>query len=209
MSNDVWSITTGVPLLLCSAVALALIIERYSYVLRCKGLGAQTYHSIITALTEKNTAKALEIATSARTGYQAAVQVLAEHQQSDKTLRDEAVKIALLRHANLLKRRLSGLTTIAALAPMLGLLGTIIGLMRSFHDIGLNSGPVEPAIIADGLWQALSTTAAGMVIAVSCVLFHALIQSRIRRHLAQATDLLNHLSHTLHADTVKVSEPQP
>ncbi len=198
MPNDIWSITTGIPLLLCSAVALALIIERLSYVLRRRGLGTQHNQSILTALSERNTSKALQIIESAATGYQAAISVLLDHKTSEKALRDEAVKIMLVRYANQLKRRLSGLTTIASLAPMLGLLGTIIGLMRSFHDIGLSSGPVEPSIIADGLWQALSTTAAGMVIAVLCVLFHALIQSRIRRHLAEATDVLNHLSHALH-----------
>ena len=69
--------------------------------------------------------------------------------------------------------------------------------MRSFRDIGLSDGPVDASVVADGLWQALSTTAAGMVIAVICVLCHALIKSRIRLHMAEATDVLNHFSHCI------------
>jgi len=197
MQANLWEIATGTPLLLCSAVALMLISERLFCVIRKQGLGRKNNQEIFSALHQHNINAALNVLEHSNTGYQFVVDELIHHKSSSKDVRDEAIKIMLVRYSNQLKKRLSGLQTIAAMAPMLGLLGTIIGLMRSFRDIGISKGPVEPSIVADGLWQALSTTAAGMIIAVFCVLFHALIQSRIRRHLAEAADVLNHFSHCI------------
>lgn len=197
MLVDSWSIATGAPLVLCSVFSLALVFERLFVVLRKRGLTRSNNQAIFQALHKHEMQSALNILKNSRTGYQFVIDELVHHKSSTKDVRDEAIKIMLVRYSNRLKRRLSGLTTIASLAPMLGLLGTIIGLMRSFRDIGLSDGPVNPSIVADGLWQALSTTAAGMVIAVVCVLCHALIKSKIRIHLAEAADLLNHFSHCI------------
>ncbi|MDK9762444.1 MotA/TolQ/ExbB proton channel family protein [Vibrio sp. D420a] len=197
MLIDSWAIATGAPLVLCSAIALALVLERLFVVLRKQGLSKGDNQAIFQALHKHEMNNALDILKHSGTGYQFVIDELVHHKSSTKEVRDEAIKIMLVRYSNRLKRRLSGLTTIASLAPMLGLLGTIIGLMRSFRDIGLSDGPVNPSIVADGLWQALSTTAAGMVIAVVCVLCHALIKSRIRIHLAEAADVLNHFSHCI------------
>lgn len=200
MLIDSWTIATGAPLALCSTLALAFVLERAFYVMRKKGLTQKDNQSIFSALHQHKIDAALSILEKSNTGYQFVVDELIQHKSSSKEVRDEAIKIMLVRYSNRLKRRLSGLTTIASLAPMLGLLGTIIGLMRSFRDIGLSDGPVNPSIVADGLWQALSTTAAGMVIAVVCVLCHAVLKSRIRIHLAEAVDVLNHFSHCIHLE---------
>ncbi|MGO1298501.1 MAG: MotA/TolQ/ExbB proton channel family protein [Vibrio sp.] len=197
MQDDIWVILTGVPLALSSIIALALIFDRFAFIIGKRGLGKTANQAIFVALHKHKIQEALDILQHADTGYRYVVAELIEHRKSDKEMRDEAIKIMLVRYSNQLRRRLSGLTTIASLAPMLGLLGTIIGLMRSFRDIGLSHGPVEPSIVADGLWQALSTTAIGMIIAVVCVMFHALLRSRIRRHLAEAADVLNHFSHCI------------
>ncbi|WP_432468707.1 MotA/TolQ/ExbB proton channel family protein [Agarivorans sp. Z349TD_8] len=197
MLIDSWTVATGTPLALCSAFTLALVMERMFVVLRKRGLSKDNNSAIFDALHKHEMQNALKILEHSGTGYQFVIDELIHHKLSTKEVRDEAIKIMLVRYSNRLKRRLSGLTTIASLAPMLGLLGTIIGLMRSFRDIGLTDGPVNPSMVADGLWQALSTTAAGMVIAVVCVLCHALIKSRIRSHLAEAADVLNHFSHCI------------
>jgi len=199
---DIWNIVTGAPLLICSTVALALILERFFYVSRKSGLGKANNQQIFSALHEHKIDSALSILEKSTTGYQFVVDELLHHKSSPKDVRDEAIKIMLVRYSNRLRRGLSGLTTIASLAPMLGLLGTIIGLMRSFRDIGISKGPVDPSVIADGLWQALTTTAAGMIIAVFCVLFYALIHSHIKRHLAEAADVLNHFSHCIQLEEV-------
>lgn len=191
LNQDIWSIATAIPLLICSLIAVALILDRSVAALRCKVLSQKQQQQVQALLNNGEVNQVSNAIASSGEGYQAAMSEFASTTSMDKELREEALGLWLARYTKTLRRRLSALTTIATLAPMLGLLGTIVGLMRSFHNIGLSNGPVEPALVADGLWQALSTTAAGMIIAVLCVMCHALFQSRIRYHLSDVTDLLN------------------
>ncbi|MZI94873.1 hypothetical protein F9817_16985 [Vibrio sp. CAIM 722] len=200
MLNDTWALATAIPLILCSLIALSLIFDRGFAVLGHRALGETKHQEVSDLLKQGQIEQAKTTVSDFSKSYQQAIGELNATSKLDKHLREEALSLWLGRYTKQLRRRLSGLTTVATLAPMLGLLGTIVGLMRSFHDIGLSHGPVEPAIVADGLWQALSTTAAGMVIAVICVMCHALFQSRIRYHLSDVTDLLNQftLSQEIH-----------
>ena len=76
---------------------------------------------------------------------------------------------------------LRGLATMAALAPLLGLLGTVIGMIRAFMVIEGHGSNVSPALLAGGIWEALLTTAAGLSIAIPCLMFHNLFQGRIEQ----------------------------
>ena len=68
------------------------------------------------------------------------------------------------------RRRMSAnlrlLTLLAGVSPLLGLLGTVIGMIVTFQSIAFLDRPVSPAAVADGLWQAMLTTAAGLAIAL-------------------------------------------
>ncbi|MDL2193661.1 MULTISPECIES: MotA/TolQ/ExbB proton channel family protein [Shewanella] len=195
MLTDVWSIGTAIPLLLCSIAGLALVAERTCYFIRNKGIPASVQLEVNQAIQARRLDDALCLVLKIKPFYLKALEVMVLEKDCPKSHRDEAVAIAMHYVSHGFKRRMSGILTIASLAPMLGLLGTIIGLMRSFKDIGIHDGPVEPSIVADGLWQALSTTAAGLIIAVFCVLAHALLASRARQLLSDCNYLLNKLSH--------------
>ena len=69
----------------------------------------------------------------------------------------------------------------AALAPLLGLLGTVIGMIRAFMVIEGQGTSVSPVLLAGGIWEALLTTAAGLTVAIPCLLFHNLFQGRIEQ----------------------------
>jgi biopolymer transport protein ExbB len=80
-----------------------------------------------------------------------------------------------------MERSLRGLATVAALAPLLGLLGTVIGMIRAFMVIEGQGTSVSPVLLAGGIWEALLTTAAGLTVAIPCLLFHNLFQGRIEQ----------------------------
>jgi biopolymer transport protein ExbB len=183
-----------VPLFACSVIALALIADRAVALASLKGLGRQAEQSVRRTATEKGAAAALAEVEAARPFYEAAAEVLKENLQADKHLREEAASLELQAAGRELSRRLTGLTTIAGLAPLLGLLGTVIGLMVAFQALEGTSGPVEPGIVAGGLWQAMITTVIGLVIAVPCLVCHAWFRSRIRYRMADAAALLTSLS---------------
>ena len=192
--QDNWILSTVAPLLFCSIAAFALIIERLSFVFTRRKLSRAESSQILLTVKDGKLEEASKIISQASPFYSDAFDALLMYRNKSKIFRDEAVTLHLNTSIRLLRKRLLAIVTIAALAPMLGLLGTIIGLMHSFHEIGLNAGPVEPAIVADGLWQALITTAAGMVIAVLCVFFNAILKSKIHTDVNVTNEILSQIS---------------
>ena len=183
-----------VPLFVCSVLALALIADRGMALMRFPGLDSRAEQKVRQIAAEKGADAALVALASERLFYSAAVDVLKQNLHADKHLREEAASLELQAAGRELSRRLTALTTIAGLAPLLGLLGTVIGLMVAFQALEGTTGPVEPGIVAGGLWQAMTTTVIGLVIAVPCLVFHAWFRSRIRYRMADAAGLLTTLS---------------
>jgi biopolymer transport protein ExbB len=162
--------------------------------MRLQGVSHARGLSIRNTASEKGTEEALSELQSDKPFYVAAVKVLKDNLRTDKTLREEAASLELQAAGRELSRRLTGLTTIAGLAPLLGLLGTVIGLMVAFQSLEGSTGPVEPGVVAGGLWQAMITTVIGLIIAVPCLVCHAWFRSRIRYRMADAAALLTALS---------------
>lgn len=111
-----------------------------------------------------------------------------------KTVRDELISTRLVDLKNKLEHGIHVLRTVAVLSPMLGLLGTVLGMIEAFKDISAHEGPVAPNMIADGLWSAMITTAYGLSIALPC-LFAAFIFARTaEKRLARFQKHLNEQS---------------
>ena len=130
----------GWPLAMCSVVALAVVLERLVFYARC----VRKRHTL----------------------YQQLADTLRAHQHHDKAIRDEVVQLALLEAKQPYQRGIRLLRIIAIISPMLGLLGTVLGIIAAFEAIAVHAGPISPSIIADGIWQAMLTTAVGLMVAL-------------------------------------------
>jgi biopolymer transport protein ExbB len=86
---------------------------------------------------------------------------------------------AILREAPKLERFQGIIKVIAGVAPLMGLLGTVVGMIRTFHTITL-FGTGDPKLMADGISQALVTTVEGLVVAIPLVFMHSLISGKSR-----------------------------
>jgi biopolymer transport protein ExbB len=84
---------------------------------------------------------------------------------------EEKLQVALSEQKLLLERNLGFLGTMAAIAPLIGLLGTVWGIMRAFGDMA-RVGSAAPSVVAAGVAEALITTAAGLLIAVPAVMLY-------------------------------------
>lgn len=73
------------------------------------------------------------------------------------------------------------LDIIAMISPLLGLLGTVLGMIRSFQDLALAEGAANASILAGGIWQALLTTAAGLIVAIPAAVASGLLAARVDR----------------------------
>lgn len=94
---------------------------------------------------------------------------LVEHEEPAKTIK-------------MLRRRLTALHTIITISPMLGLLGTVTGLMRCFNLLGNEVAIYEPVEMSLGISEALITTAAGLIIAVIATIFYNYFTARLDRY---------------------------
>lgn len=97
-------------------------------------------------------------------------------------LSSEAMEPFLTAEALLLEKYLYILATIATIAPLLGLLGTVMGMIKTFHAASL-SGLHNPGLLAEGISEALYNTAAGLCVTIFCVITHNHYRNRIDRRL--------------------------
>lgn len=93
----------------------------------------------------------------------------------------EAVQEAGRRETYALEKRMDLLASIAAIAPMLGFLGTVTGMIGAFRQIQRYEGLVNPSLLAGGIWEALVTTAAGLAVGLLALFCYNLLISRIGR----------------------------
>lgn len=106
----------------------------------------------------------------------------AYHDNRDTDVETLQLKLdqAILRDVPGLERRLSTIRVLSAVAPLLGLLGTVIGMIATFQAITL-FGTGDPKLMADGISQALVTTVLGLIVSVPLVLLHSMLNGRSRR----------------------------
>jgi biopolymer transport protein ExbB len=107
-------------------------------------------------------------------------------QLDEATLREELVRVAS-RQLGVLSGYLRALEIIASLSPLLGLLGTVLGMIQAFQELSVAGSQVDPALLSGGIWQALLTTALGLAVAIPVVLAHSWLERRVER-CAQAME---------------------
>ena len=96
------------------------------------------------------------------------------------------------RSQNLLRSRLGVFGTLSFISPLLGLLGTVLGIMRSFHDLAL-SGSGGPTIVAAGISEALVTTVAGIGVAVPAAIIYNYFTNRLRNLMVRVDTFTSEL----------------
>jgi len=185
-----------VPILLCSILALAIILER-SWALRQgqvmpDGLLAQVRAWLQQDALDGDRLDALR--NSSQLGRVLAAG-LSLHQQTLEE-RKTAIEDAGRRGAVELERFLAALGTIAMISPLLGLLGTVWGLIVVFDQI-MTTGLGQPSDLAGGIAQALITTAAGLAVAIPAVIFHRFFQRKVSVLVSQMESVAHQLMDVL------------
>lgn len=112
---------------------------------------------------------------------------------ADAEQRDERLYAALLQQRNRLESWLSAIAMTASVAPLLGLLGTVSGMITTFKDMTL-SGAGDASSVSAGISVALVTTQMGLVVAVPALLAHALMSRKVKSYFSQLENAAVHLS---------------
>jgi biopolymer transport protein ExbB len=105
---------------------------------------------------------------------------------------EKALEEALAEQAARLYRRVEYLSVIGALAPMLGLLGTVTGMLMAFQEVALSQGSAGAAELAEGIYQALVTTVVGLIIAIPALGAFAIFRNRVDQLVAEGAYMIQH-----------------
>ncbi|MFO0901883.1 MAG: MotA/TolQ/ExbB proton channel family protein [Pirellulales bacterium] len=105
---------------------------------------------------------------------------------------EEAIEESLAEHAARMFRRVEYLSVLANLAPMLGLLGTVFGMVLCFREVASTQGNAGAGQLAEGIYQALVTTVAGLIIAIPSLAAFALLRNRVDQFIAEAAQTAQH-----------------
>ncbi|WP_207261460.1 MotA/TolQ/ExbB proton channel family protein [Desulfovibrio sp. Huiquan2017] len=156
------------PLLVLSVAALAVILERFVVFTTSRFPSPSTLDGLLeTFRTQGRDAAALKGAETAP-AFGAFFQACFSESGNGREAAIQSAGDDILFRFN---ARLDFLSTAAATAPLMGLLGTVLGMINAFSRLS-SSGDVDITVLAGGIWQALLTTAAGLCIAIPAVLAH-------------------------------------
>jgi biopolymer transport protein ExbB len=165
-------------ILACSVVTLGYAIERLLYFNKRRGSPEAMVHQALEKLRAGHLKEAAwACATTAHPAGQVCKQVIENAHLPAETV-EEKMQIALSEQRLQLERNLGWLGTMGNTAPLIGLLGTVWGIMRAFHDMA-STGSAGPSVVAAGIAEALFTTAAGLLVAVPAVMIYNYFVRRI------------------------------
>lgn len=174
-----------IPLMACSLISLAVLFERYTKVKKARADASDVISNAEDALYSGNVdrgAKQLESHESA------VARVLAAGLRS-RHLGERCVERAMeeqgARETSALTCRLGWLDTIITIAPLLGLLGTVTGMISAFHVIATKQGISTPTAITGGVAEALIATATGLAIAIYTLVGYNALQERIKAIISE------------------------
>lgn len=186
-----------VPIGLCSVIALAYTVERAlrlrRTVLGLSDLGGELVEVVRAGGPERG----LELCRAKPSPLSRVMHTALSTWGAPALEREKAVEDAGQREVRRMTAGLRPLVVVVAIAPLLGLLGTVWGMILSFGAIAEQAGLGRPELLADGIRQALVTTAAGLVVAIPTQAAYFWLKGRVERFVRSAEDLYVQLGEVL------------
>jgi biopolymer transport protein ExbB len=187
-------------ILLASAAAITVFIERMLYCHRAQINSTEFLNGVRTVLKRDNVVEALSICDATPGPVARLVRTAILNRDYGRDRVRESLEEAGLAEVPRLEEKLNLLATIAQLAPLLGLFGTVLGLMTVFQSIH-NAGPIAHAgDLSDGVWKALICCAAGLAISIPAHAAYNYLVSRVNSIVLDmeraATEIVNIVTET-------------
>lgn len=169
-----------IPIVLCSVVALAIIIERFINLRENKVIPKDFFNRIKGLLVEGHINEVLSICSKSNKPIAKIIEAGIMKYYFGRDEIKEAIEDAGRHEIAYLERYLNTLSTIAGVTPLLGLLGTVWGMIKVFNVISM-VGVGHPDELAGGIAEALITTAAGLSVAIPTLVFYNIFAERADR----------------------------
>lgn len=189
------------PILLSSIFAFAIMLDKFIYLHKIRIDTQEFLSRILEKIKRSDIKEALRICEDAKSPVARILKAGILKYDRPRPQIIEAIEDASLYEIPKLERNLPMLATIGHISPLLGILGTVAGMIKCFQAIQLKTAgfhPVLPSDLAAGIWEALLTTAAGLLVAIPVYVAYNYFVSRINNFILEmekmSTELVNSLT---------------
>ena len=189
------------PILLSSVFAFAIILEKFWYLHKITIDTQEFLNKILDKMKRHEIKEALQVCDSTKSPIAHILKAGILKYDRPRQQIVETIEDASLYEVPKMEKNLSMLATIGHIAPLLGLLGTVTGMVRCFQTVqskSMSLYPVSPGDLAGGIWEALLTTVAGLIVAIPTYVAYNYLVSRINYFVLEmekaSTELVNFLS---------------
>ena len=177
-----------IPILLCSVLVVAIFFERIIRFTLMRARGAGLAEKVAGLIKAGDAGKAAVTAENSNSPMGRVLRRAMDFRDEDREVLETVIIHATEEEVRGLSRYLQALATIGNIAPLLGLLGTVIGMIKAFMVIQEMGGKVNAAVLAGGIWEAMLTTALGLAVALPTMVIHSYLLSRVERYEARLQD---------------------
>lgn len=181
-------------ILVLSVIAAVIIIERLLYFRRIRGDEEAILNRLKSAIEKGHYEEALAICEASPSPITNLTRVGIEHRDYPESIIRSMVSDAANLEIPKMERFLSTLGTVAHIAPLLGLLGTVTGNIRAFGVLG-DAGAIggNPAVLAGGIAEALVTTAAGIIVSIPAIIFYNALVNKVNHLIIRLENRVSEL----------------
>jgi biopolymer transport protein ExbB len=183
-------------IIVCLSVILLVMFVYYLLTITTGALAPQTFVDDVTKLAVgKQFEQAAVLCRNNRQIFAASIlQRCFENANRDATHLMNIIDTEGDRRAGILWNRISYLMDLSAIAPMLGLLGTVLGMLQAFFGINRESASVSSKVLAQSIGGAMTATFFGLIVAILAVVFHSIIKSRALRALSDTEQIVHSIT---------------
>jgi biopolymer transport protein ExbB len=196
-----------IPLVLCSLTALTLILERAFALRRSLVIKASLAEEIEMMRLGQDFTRIDQLSEDESTSLSRLVRSCLRNLPLTKYENTENLQTKARGEISRLERGLVVLEIIVGIGPLLGLLGTISGLIGIFGNVGADSIASQGFVIAKGISEALNTTVSGLVVAIPALIAHSIFSRMVEGYAVQLEDLCMELLTKLYAQPAATNEP--
>jgi biopolymer transport protein ExbB len=168
-----------IPILLGSVLSLAIIIERFWSLQKNKVFPSPFLDRMNSMLQENKESEALSACRENDTPIARILAAGLENAKRSRSVISEALELSGRQEHAYLSKGIGALGAVASLEPLMGLLGTVLGLIESFQKVEQLKVVGNPSVVASGVWQALITTAAGLMIAIPAFIMYRVFRGKV------------------------------
>jgi len=179
------------PILLCSIIGLGVIIDRYT-VLRKAKINVPAFMVRIRGLIKrKDITGAVGFCIEENSPVANVVRKGLKKYKLGHERVKEAIESAGNQEIGKLEKGLSMLATVASISPLLGFLGTVMGMISAFMKIKNLAGAANPSDLANGIWEALVTSAFGLIVGITALAFYNYFQHSVKKLVTDMETVAN------------------